>query len=494
MNFTPADRALFKQKHISEDTVMYQLECFRKGFPFVQLNRPCTSNDGILIWSPDDLDRLLEVYEAEVHEADFLKFVPASGAASRMFKHLFNYKNGEKDELVSEFMRNLDRFAFYPELSEKAQSNQLDLDTLLKQKDFEAIINLLLSDQGLQYGILPKGLIDFHEYNHEVRKAVGEHLIESAAYAQGDDKQVRLHFTISESHKNKFKEYLKTLQNKVSKQLGCGFEIEFSVQSPSTDTIAVDMENEPFRLEDGTILFRPGGHGALIANLNQLDADVIFIKNIDNVVPERLQETTVIYKKALAAKLLELKAQRDYFLSALEQKKEVDQEQLLNLCRQLNMDSDGVEKASEFYELLDRPMRICGMVKNQGEPGGGPFWVNLEDGKVGLQIVEKAQIDLNNEAQKAILDESTHFNPVDLVCATKNHKGKRYDLTQFTDPNTGFIAEKSLEGRQLKAQELPGLWNGGMARWITLFVEVPLVTFNPVKTVNDLLKPNHQPA
>ena len=494
MNFTPSDRALFKQKNISEDTVQYQMDCFQKGFSFVQLDRPCTANDGILIWSPDDLDRLLEVYEAEKPETDFLKFVPASGAASRMFKHLFNYKNGEEDKLVTQFIEHLNHFAFYRELVEKAQANQLDFDVLLKEKDYETMVHLLLSEQGLQYGLLPKGLIDFHAYDHEIRKAVGEHLIEGAAYAQGDDHKVRLHFTISESHKNKFRDYLKSFQNKVSKQLGCDFEIEFSVQSPSTDTIAVDMENAPFRLEDGTILFRPGGHGALIDNLNQLDADIIFVKNIDNVVPERLQETTVIYKKALAAKLLELKAQRDYFLHALNRGEGIDEDQLSILCSQLNIDADKVNEESEFYDLLNRPMRICGMVKNQGEPGGGPFWVSSEDGRVGLQIVEKAQIDMNNETQKAILEQSTHFNPVDLVCATKDHHGERYDLNQFTDPSTGFIAEKSLEGRQLKAQELPGLWNGGMAKWITLFVEVPLVTFNPVKTVNDLLKPNHQPA
>lgn len=496
MEFTQNDKTQFAAKNISEETVTTQLNCFNTGFPYINLERACVPTDGIIVWDTDEIERLLEMFESYQSTIDFLKFVPASGAASRMFKHLFSYQNGNEDALVTQFFENIEKFAFYTSLKKEVEKGGEDFSELMRSQNYERIIHFLLSEEGLSYGQLPKGLIDFHLYNGEARKAVAEHLLEGVQYAMGDDGVVRIHFTISESHKNKFQEYLKPLINKISGQYSCEFEIDYSVQSPVTDTIAVEMDNTPFRLENGSILFRPGGHGALIQNLNQLDADVIFIKNIDNVVPEKLQPTTITFKKAIASKLLELKAQRDYYLTELNKEEaSVELEEILGFCQhQLNLDTSSALSKTEVIDLLDRPMRICGMVKNEGEPGGGPFWVKDPTGKLSIQIVEKSQIDVSNEFQREILEKSTHFNPVDLVCATKNHEGESYNLLDFVDPDTGFIAEKSLEGRKLKAQELPGLWNGAMAKWITLFVEVPLITFNPVKTVNDLLKPNHQSA
>tara|TARA_Y100000782_G_scaffold115548_1_gene159925 strand:+ start:2430 stop:3926 length:1497 start_codon:yes stop_codon:yes gene_type:complete len=498
MIFEEKDHKLFAEKGITEERVKEQIEYFKSGFPFIKLNRPCIPQDGIIQLETSEIERLLEVYEAEAAETDFLKFVPASGAASRMFKHLFSYKNGDENALAESFIQGIEKFAFYNELKEALSKGGFELNQLITQKDYETIFSYVLeSEKGLGYGQLPKGLIDFHLYPNGPRKAVVEHFVEGVGYAKGGDEVVRLHFTVSVDHKEKFETYLKPLIINLKERFGVGFEIEYSFQSPSTDTIAVDMENAPFRLDNGTVLFRPGGHGALINNLNDLDADVIFIKNIDNIVPERLQEETIRYKKVLCSKLLELKAQRDYYLRLL-QNGNVDQETQETIAEfaihQLKLDVKGNPSAVELYGLLNRPMRICGMVKNEGEPGGGPFWVEDKAGNLSMQIVEKSQIDIDNPEQADILSQSTHFNPVDLICATKNHMGEPYDLVKFRDPETGFISHKSLQGRELKALELPGLWNGAMAHWITLFVEVPLITFNPVKTVNDLLKPNHQPG
>ena len=371
-------------------------------------------------------------------------------------------------------------------------------------KIIQVVIDHLVNKSGLDYGSLPKGLLKFHKYNNVSRCALEEHLVEAGHYAKSKDKIAKVHFTVSPEHMERFTGEVEKVRSQYEKELNVKFDISYSIQKPSTDTIAVDMDNKPFREADNTILFRPGGHGALIENLNEIEGDIVFIKNIDNVVPDRLKPETILYKKAIGGLLLKLQSQIFAYLNKMEKSSLVTSEigNISNFARKkLNITfsetfSDLSEKKKQDYLFaqLNRPIRICGMVKNEGEPGGGPFWVKNTKGEISLQIVESSQIDVNNPGQKDIMQASTHFNPVDLVCGLSNYKGEQFDLHHYIDPETGFISIKSKNGKNLKAQELPGLWNGAMADWITLFVEVPIITFNPVKTVNDLLRDQHQPG
>lgn len=501
--FTEKDFDQIKNKGLTPDKIKQQIQNFKDGFPFLDVVKPATLKDGILKLSNEEIEAYIKLYEDLNPES--IKFVPASGAASRMFKFLFEfYENANDqyetlaeidDENVKEFFKEIDQFAFYYNLKKLIESKGLSIEELLVGGKFKEILKWFLFDSGMNYGDKPKGVLLFHSYEKEFRTAFEEHLHEGALYSKSKDDIVKIHFTISPEHKALFQELLRMKIQDIEKNFHVTFDISFSQQKPATDMVAVDLDNNVFRNEDGSLLFRPGGHGALIENLNDLDFDIIFIKNIDNVVPDRMKDITVKYKKALAGVLLSLQErifnyvniikQKDYNEDILTEIKEFIQN---DLCYEYG-DEVGVEL---LLEALNRPIRVCGMVKNEGEPGGGPFWIMRSDGVKNLQIVESSQIDSNNEEQMSALKSATHFNPVDLVCATKNYKGEKFDLLNYRDSNTGFISKKSKDGKDLKAQELPGLWNGAMADWNTIFVEVPIETFNPVKTVNDLLRKEHQ--
>lgn len=504
--FTEKDIEQIEKQNLTIKEVENQLERFKKGFPFLNLVKPATIDDGIIQLDEAEVNAYAKLYDDLKPEA--LKFVPASGAASRMFKFLFEFyrqaKNKyeslnkiENDE-VKKFLRNIKKFAFYDELRLTLQSAGYDIDKLLTNGEYKTILHYLLTSEGMNYGAKPKAVLLFHQEKNKIKTAFEEHLSEGAKYARNTHGKVKIHFTISPEHATMFDELLQKVKNEYEQRLNVQFEITYSQQKPSTDTVAVDLDNHLFRNEDGTLLFRPGGHGALIENLNDLTSDIIFIKNIDNVVPDRLKEETIRYKKALAGVLLAYQEKIYNYIERLESES-VSKEQLdeivyftqNKLCYTFDLDEIS-DKKQFLYTVLNRPIRVCGMVKNEGEPGGGPFWIKHPDNHADLQIVEKSQINLRDPGQVDSLKQSTHFNPVDLVCCIKDNKGDKFNLLQYRDPETGFISYKSKDGKDLKAQELPGLWNGAMANWNTIFVEVPVVTFNPVKTVNDLLRPEHQ--
>jgi len=492
-----------------------QIDHFRKGFPFLKVLRPATIGDGIILLDNEKVSAAVSKFTQKVQEGLIpVKFVPASGAASRMFQALFAFSeaansNEKAVELLREarfksvlqFFERLPDFAFYEKLVTKLHGLQDEHGNL----KYCEIIDCILSDKCLNYGFLPKGLLDFHLYNKDPRTPVEEHMIEGALYGADNQGNVRLHFTVSDEHLDFFKSKTTQAAQLFEPKFGVKYDITYSEQKPSTDTIAVDPDNNPFRLNDGKLFFRPAGHGALLDNLNEVNGDIIFIKNIDNVVPDRLKDETVRYKIALALLLTEYQERIFSYLQVLEKNSDIISDQQIaamiefaekELCIE-PADNQYLTERSKLVQYLkgkfDRPIRICGMVKNEGEPGGGPFWTRNADGTVSLQVVESSQIDSNNPEQNEIARKSTHFNPVDLVCGIRNYKGEKFDLLKYRDPETGFISSKSKYGKPLKAQELPGLWNGAMADWITLFVEVPVITFNPVKTINDLLRNEHQP-
>jgi len=489
MQFTEQDQSQILAQGITLAQIEEQIQHFIQGFPFLPVIKAATVGDGILRIDEEQTHTFLTRFDQQADSLSLLKFVPASGAATRMFKSLFAALEGKSDKSVDEFFARLNEFAFFDALGQP------------ENMDRQTVLSILLTDEGLDYGNLPKGLLLFHQYPDGPRTPVEEHLVEGAAYANSRG-LVRIHFTVSPEHRSRFEDLIQRVQATYETRYGVRYEITFSEQKKATDTISVSPDNSPFRNGDNSLLFRPAGHGALIENLNDIDADVVFIKNIDNVVPDRLKEPTITYKKVIGAVLLDVQQQIFRFQELLESSEvsdgylaEVDEFLRTTLC---TLPPDGFESLSNDEKLayyrrkLDRPLRVCGMVKNVGEPGGGPFWAKNSDGSVSLQVVESAQIDLGNPQQKEIFDTATHFNPVDLVCALKNRNGEKYNLPAYRDPQTGFITAKSKDGKDLKAQELPGLWNGAMADWNTLFVEVPLITFNPVKTVNDLLRKEHQ--
>lgn len=493
---TQDDKAFLSKKGISEEKLQAQLECFKTGFPWLKLAGAASPEKGIMVPGEDEKKAYLKAWDEYLAgKGKVLKFVPASGAASRMFKNLFEYlDNNEKTEFIQKFEDNLDHFAFIDDLKEAMAKNGGD-------GSVRAAIAALLGEDGLSYGKLPKGLLKFHKYDDGARTPVEEHLVEGALYAGGKTGNVHVHFTVSPEHRSLFEALVAKMAPKYEEKFGVKYDVSFSEQKSNTDTVAANPDNTPFRGKDGKILFRPGGHGALIENLNELDADVIFIKNIDNVVPDRLKPETTEYKKLIAGVLVSKQAQAFRYLELLdsgvythEQLEEIIHFLQNDLsCRNPELKNlEDAELAIYLRKKLNRPMRVCGMVKNVGEPGGGPFLAYNSDGTISLQILESSQIDTANEEYVKMFKNGTHFNPVDLVCAVKDYRGNKFDLRKYVDPKTGFISNKSKDGKELKALELPGLWNGSMSDWNTIFVEVPLGTFNPVKTVNDLLRPQHQ--
>lgn len=504
---TPQDKELLAKKGISEAQIADQLNCFEKGFPYLELFAAASVEKGILAPDTNRQEKYLNTWEAYTQtDKTVVKFVPASGAASRMFKNLFEFLGADYDTpqtaFEKTFFEQIEKFAFYDDLNVACQRTaEKEIPALMADGHYKAIVAALLEVEGLNYGALPKGLLKFHSYKEEGnRTPLEEHLVEGALYAANKNGKVNVHFTVSPEHRALFKVLVDEKATAYSKKYGVDYNITFSEQKSSTDTIAADMENNPFR-DNGTLLFRPGGHGALIENLNDLDADVIFIKNIDNVVPDKLKGDTVLYKKLIAGVLIALQQQAFAYLQLLDSGK-YTHEQILDVLQFLqkklyckNPEVKNLEDAElviYLKEKLNRPMRVCGMVKNVGEPGGGPFLAYNSDGTISPQILESSQIDMNDVEKKEMFEKGTHFNPVDLVCAVRDYKGHKFDLVNYVDKATGFISYKSKNGKDLKALELPGLWNGAMSDWNTVFVEVPLTTFNPVKTVNDLLREEHQ--
>jgi hypothetical protein len=505
--FSQRDLEQLSEKGITPGSIEIQLENFRKGFPPITLVAAATAGDGIIRLAREEVSAYAEKYRNRQRDLRIMKFIPASGAATRMFKSLFEYLNeaGKKGAgakvppEIEEFIGGLGKLALREDLEESIRLKGKDLGTLLAGGDIPDIIRTVLQEDGLNYGQLPKGLLRFHKYPHECRTPLEEHLVEGAEYCLGKGDRVNLHFTVSEEHLDHFKELLKQRKSHYEDLNGVRHDVGFSVQRSFTDTLAVDPENKPFREVDGRLVFRPGGHGALLTNLTELDADLIFIKNIDNVCPDRMKPVTSLYKSALAGILLEYRETVFRYIrildagdhSALHEIGDFLENKLFTRVSEADKQLDGRDKASFLRRKLNRPMRVCGMVRNEGEPGGGPFWARNRDGSISLQIVESAQIDFSNPQQSSIAGNATHFNPVDLVCATRDYLGHAFNLNDHVDPETGFISVKSKDGRSLKAQELPGLWNGAMSDWNTLFVEVPIETFNPVKTINDLLRSEH---
>ena len=493
-------------KGISEKQIENQLNEFKTGFPFLRLEAAASVEHGIVATTEESrakYEKSWEQYKAAGKKV--VKFVPASGAASRMFKDMFAFVDAEYDKPTTDFEKkyfeNIEKFAFYGELNDVCVKNEgKDIPTLLAEGDYKAVAAQMLKAEGLNYGQLPKGMLLFHKYAEGPRTPMEEHLVEAALYAASNG-EANIHFTVSHEHMPFFQKKVADKADFYAKKYGVKYDISFSEQKPSTDTIAANPDNTPFRNADGSLLFRPGGHGALIENLNEIDADVIFIKNIDNVVPDRLKGDTVTYKQVIAGVLVTLQQKAFEYLrlldagtynhDKLEEMIRFVQQDLC--CRKADIKNlEDADLVIYLREKLNRPMRVCGVVKNVGEPGGGPFLTYNQDGTVSLQILESSQIDKNNAEYIEMFTKGTHFNPVDLVCAVKDYKGQPFNLPDFVDRTTGFISSKSKNGKELKALELPGLWNGAMSNWNTVFVEVPLATFNPVKTVNDLLREQHQ--
>ncbi|MHB8907610.1 MAG: DUF4301 family protein [Syntrophales bacterium] len=507
--FSAKDRERIAAEGLTLDEVHRQLALFRRGGSPVRLNRPCRLRDGIVLLSPAEEEEFLGAYDAALRTHRFMKFVPASGAASRMFKewHLGLREGGFSPPAEREaFIRNLPRYAFYTDLKAVVAARGGSLDRLIEEQAAGAILKFILTEHGLNYGQLPKALLKFHGCPDGCRTALEEHLVEAALYARDAGGCARIHFTVSGEHENLVRERLAQVIPRYESDYEATYEIGLSTQAAATNTLAVDSEYRPFRDEKGQLIFRPGGHGALLTNLDALTAEIIFLKNVDNVVPDRLKAVTVRWKKIMAGYLISL--QEDVFgrlriLEAGDASEEVLNE-IARFCRGrmhlvLPPDFEGrspAERGAVLFRKLDRPIRVCGMVENEGEPGGGPFWVDDRDGAdvQSCQIIEESQIDRNDARQQAIWRSATHFNPVDLVCGVRDFRGRKFALTRFVDPALSIVIRKSEKGRELLALERPGLWNGSMAFWNTLFVEVPLATFNPVKTISDLLRPPHLPS
>jgi hypothetical protein len=500
---------------ITLEKAVSQVESLRRGLSHAHLQRPCTVGEGITVIEKRELGRLADIYSQASLSGRTSKFVPASGAASRMFQALVSLmdrpeltqssaeaeKVSPEHEALNQFMTGIKRFAFYDDLKSILRENGLDIAGLIVKGQHTRILEYLLTGRGLNYASLPKGLIKFHRYPDRCRTPIEEHLVEAAATIQDKNGFARVHFTVSPSHQEAVKAHVDEVRRCYEKGR-VKYEIIISTQKPSTDTLAVDLDNRPFRDRNGKLVFRPAGHGALLENLNDLGGDIVFIKNIDNVVPDRLKGETYIYKEALGGLLVDLQNKMFGHLKDLStagvSERTLGEAFEFARFRLSIIPPDGVgrgsteEKAKFLFAKLNRPLRVCGVVRALGEPGGGPFWVGRGDEATSAQIVESSQVDLESAEQRAVWASSTHFNPVDLICGVRDYLGAPFDLMSFTDPSAGFISIKSMDGRELKALELPGLWNGGMAHWNTVFVEVPDITFNPVKTVFDLLREEHR--
>ena len=500
------DKQQLQSKGISEQLLEKQLGQFKSGFPFLKLDGAAAIGKGIIAPTKEEISTYTQAWEDyKASGKEIVKFVPASGAASRMFKDMFAFVDADYDVPTKDFEKKyfsqIHDFAFFHALDEVCKKNEgKGVDELIAAGNYKAVAANMLKPEGLNYGQLPKGMLLFHKYEEGARTPMEEHLVEGALYAASKG-QANVHFTVSHEHLPFFKQRVADKQQGYEEKFGVKYRISFSEQKPSTDTVAVNPDNTLFRNEDGSMLFRPGGHGALIENLNDISADVIFIKNIDNVVPDRLKPETTEWKQVIAGVLITLQKKAFQYLEMLDGGKysHADLEEIIRFvqhelcCRKSDIkDLEDADLVIYLRKKLNRPMRVCGVVKNVGEPGGGPFLAYNQDGTVSLQILESSQIDTSNEAYMKMFTEGTHFNPVDLVCATRDYKGNAFNLPDYVDESAGFISSKSKNGKELRALELPGLWNGAMSDWNTIFVEVPLGTFNPVKTVNDLLREQHQ--
>jgi len=520
VTFNQDDRSQIKALGISEEQVRQQIQMFKKSSSYVRLHRPCTMGDGIQQIAPDDLKTFIALQEKAAQGGRFIKFVPASGAASRMFQLLFkvyhqipSFINGtypnracEEDSETKDFIcfqKGIRQFAFFEDLRLLMAHHGLQVEELISQGQWGEILAYLLTEQGLNYGALPKGLLMFHQYSSGSRTAFEEHLIEAVHTIRNQEGACYLHLTVSPEHENAFRQFFERIRPQYEQYYQTRFEVAFSTQKHSTDTIAVDLENQPFRERDGQLLFRPGGHGALLENLNDLQGDLVYLKNIDNVTPDQHQEPLITWKKVLGGVLVKIQETIHLYIKELMERGEdhglVEEVKVFARDRLLIPEPQGFkqwtmkEKKDFLLNKLNRPLRVCGMVKNEGEPGGGPFWVKGKDGNLSIQIVENAQVGPTSSEQQKIWNSSTHFNPVDLVCGLRDYQGRPFHLHRYVDLKAVFISQKSKDGRELKSLEWPGLWNGAMFDWVTIFIEVPSMTFNPVKTINDLLRPEHQP-
>ena len=497
--FSESDKLQLESHGMTVSQAERQLRCLAEPDHALRVMRPAVPGDGVIVLSDEERQRLLSEFVSLTEGRRLLKFVPASGAATRMFKKWYQWAEELPSDAAETLAGTLPRYPFYGQLAERMRTQGQSLETLIASRDLRAVLNFILSEEGLAFGRQPKGLLPFHRYAAEVRTAFEEHWVEGAAYAVGGDRQVRLHFTVSPEHEAAFRALAAKLAEKYGEKSGLKFDVTFSCQEPMTDTVSVDENGRLFRDAEGRILFRPGGHGSLLHNLNLLDADVVFIKNIDNVTTDALRGDTIQYKKCLAALLLQTqqacfdalrRLDADSTSAALAGAERLMREKLmLQFPSEYAVQSEDWRRAY-CRRMLDRPIRVCGMVKREKDPGGGPFWVE-KDGVPALQIVETSEMDLNDASQQHCLEDSQYFNPVDLVCSRNGYKGGRFDLQKHVDAGRYFTTEKSSAGKTLRVLEHPGLWNGSMSDWITLFVAVPLSTFTPVKTVEDLLRPAH---
>ena len=510
--FTKSDKLQLKEKGIAIDDVLRQIQYFENGIEYIKLLKPSVPGNGIETLPDNEVEELITLFDNIKVELEMVKFVPASGAASRMFKelfeafHFFRLHKSDSDFYLKEhpgikqFFNSLREYPFFNDLNKAIEADGKQLNDLLVAEDYESILEYILHEAGLNYGKMPKGLLKFHSYNNDSRTAFQEHFEEAVTFLTGNNKKINLHFTVSPEHKTMFQDLSNALIRFYIKEKGILFSVSFSEQKPSTDTLSVNLDNEPFRTEQGELLFRPGGHGALLENLNDLSESLVFISNIDNVTPDRLKSIRAKYKKFLGGFLINKVNTIHNFLNRMDEGvlSESLKKDIIHFVNDISPeDAELLSRASEIvfrknvYRILNRPIRVCGMVKNTGEPGGGPFWIQEKSNRSSKQIVESSQVDLSQPGQKEIFDLSSHFNPVDLVCYTIDYKGRKFNLIDFRDPNMGFISKKSFGGKDLKALELPGLWNGSMAGWISYFVDVPGETFSPVKTVFDLIRKEH---
>lgn len=505
---TPDDIKTLELKGVSQSELESQINRFKTGFPFLKIANSAQIGNGIIKLTLEDEAGAVARWKQYLADGgEVCKFVPASGAASRMFKSLFSFVEGDKDvpadgSDVANLIADIHNLAFFGELDEVVKKlHSKDIDTLIAEGEYKKVIAAIILPEGLNYGNLPKGLLTFHAYNDgSTRTPVEEQLVEGAQSATGADGVVHLHFTVSGNHRQLFADKLAAKVPALEEKLGVKYDISMSEQKASTDTVAVNPDNTLFR-ENGSLVFRPGGHGALIANLNDINHAAVFIKNIDNVVPDSLRGVTLQYKQVIAGYMMQIHDKIEKYLRQINSgdytiddvREMIDfMHKVLNVRDEQMKHLEDADLVLYIKKKLDRPLRVCGMVRNEGEPGGGPYIAYNADGSTSPQILESHQIDLSKEEYKAMMAQATHFNPVDLVCYIKDIDGNHYDLPKYVDPATGFISNKSLHGKELRALELPGLWNGAMSDWNTAFVEVPIETFNPVKTVNDLLRPAHQ--
>jgi hypothetical protein len=503
--FTQKDLQQIQRKGISIDAINRQIKYFKSGFPPADITTPAIPGQGIICLNKGEELHYRDVFRQNGPDFDITRFIPASGAATRMFKSLFSALEAlqplpveqqqdwlKKHPEIEDFFMHLREYPFYEDLD--LPEDAAPAETLEQ----------VLGDEGLGYGTKPKGLLRFHKYSSDERRtSFEEHILEASRYCSSRDGKLRIHLTVSPDHLDGFQTEAARVVPQIERLTGLDIDLSFSFQKPETDTLAVDLNNEPFRNSDGTLLFRPGGHGALIQNLDALDSDILFVSNIDNIAPDKLKDIRVMYKEVLGGVLLEIRAKVFYYLKQLTGEERVEKTRMDSMVSFLHErlgiaipdqleNWDAADLKQWLQTTMDRPIRVCGMVRNEGEPGGGPFYVRSDSGEISLQIVESSQIDMEDPAKAALVKQSTHFNPVDLVCSTRNFRGEKVALASYVDHNTGFISEKSVAGKSLKALELPGLWNGAMARWLTLFVEVPVETFSPVKTVFDLMRPEHR--